>query len=91
MSPTLELSTESVIENSTNTTTIPTTPSKRTIVDSSRDVVEQNSSKSQCSSLSDGENYEWNGEGVDIDGDSGIITTDKSGRCVHSHEYQTIF
>lgn len=29
-------------------------------------------SKSQCSSLSDGENYEWNGEGVDIDADSGI-------------------
>lgn len=26
-------------------------------------------SKSQCSSLSDGENYEWSGEG---DGDSGI-------------------
>lgn len=30
-------------------------------------------SKSQCSSLSDGENYEWNG-GADIDGDSGIST-----------------
>ncbi|XP_044269173.1 rab11 family-interacting protein 4A isoform X4 [Tribolium madens] len=29
-------------------------------------------SKSQCSSLSDGENYEWNGEGVDLDADSGI-------------------
>lgn len=28
--------------------------------------------KSQCSSLSDGENYEWNGEGVDVDVDSGI-------------------
>lgn len=30
-------------------------------------------SKSQCSSLSDGENYEWTGEGADIDVDSGIV------------------
>ncbi|CAH0546497.1 unnamed protein product [Brassicogethes aeneus] len=28
--------------------------------------------KSQCSSLSDGENYEWSGEGADMDADSGI-------------------
>lgn len=78
MSPT-QLSTESVIENST--TTIPTTPTKATIVvDSTRDGADHNSSKSQCSSLSDGENYEFNGEGVDLDGDLGIIANDKSGR-----------
>ena len=31
-------------------------------------------SKSQCSSLSDGENYEWSGEVADIDVDSGIAS-----------------
>lgn len=31
-------------------------------------------SKSQCSSLSDGENYEWHGDGnQDLDVDSGIV------------------
>lgn len=31
-------------------------------------------SKSQCSSLSDGENYEWQGDGnQDLDVDSGIV------------------
>lgn len=35
-------------------------------------------SKSQCSSLSDGENFEWSGETADIDADSGIVN-DRNG------------
>lgn len=36
-------------------------------------------SKSQCSSLSDGENYEWQGDGnQDLDVDSGIAVNDRT-------------
>lgn len=41
--------------------------------------VADTASKSQCSSLSDGENYECYGEGVELDLDSGIASDRNNG------------
>lgn len=40
---------------------------------------DQPMSKSQCSSLSDGENFEYCGEGVELDLDSGIASDRNNG------------
>lgn len=66
MSPTITSTTESVMGNGTTADETPTFLLTTNGTNGGTNVV-QGSEKSQCSSLSDGENFEWAGENADVD------------------------
>lgn len=66
MSPTITSSSEPVMGNGTTSNETPTFLLSSNGTNGGTNTV-QGSEKSQCSSLSDGENFEWTGENVDVD------------------------